>query len=197
MGLADFCMSPITNAEKIIPSTASNISDYYLTCSGTNSLDIYFTDLQSAVTYLSSEVTASSCSNSSYLAAALTTLANMNTTITNSEALLTCSTIQNDLITLLETTICTKVFKGVYFIWLGQYLSGSFLLFGTLVMTFLYEYFRSPYSDYDEYDDELAEDPLLADENIQNIRSDHQQPKEENPIFSHEQNNYLTVKNIV
>jgi hypothetical protein len=169
MGTADFCMNPLTYVPTLVPSDVYNVTAYYTTCQGTNPIDSTVT---TAVQYTNEytlavqTVLATSCPGDVYLENALHVLNEVSYTLTNITSELVCPPTQQQISNLFETGICTKIFRGFFLIWIGQYLSTAFLLCTTLVIAFIYQFFGSRWEAAENENSILYEDPYYIRDNF-------------------------------
>jgi hypothetical protein len=144
MGLSDFCMNPISNMDGMIPKDIYLISYFYSTCLGENPLDSPLNSLSFFVSDYSSQISSlltGSCSGNSYLTTSLTELQSINKTISTIGVLDECPPIQENIATVLQSGLCDYSFQGIYVIWIGQYVTTSFVLFVTIVISYMYQFF--------------------------------------------------------
>lgn len=147
MGFSDFCMDPVSYVPPLVPTDIRNITTYYTTCTGVNPVQSIVSQAETFVGEYEIAIKAvqlqPNCAGNSYLTDALSVLRKVDVTLVNITTELACPPTQSQLVNLLENGLCDKVFKGVYTIWIGQYFSTGSLLFTTIVIALIYQYFGS------------------------------------------------------
>lgn len=151
MGLADFCMDPIVYTNGAVPRSIYDVTYYYTTCNGANpfqsdidALNEFVVDFNTALVQLEA-----ACPTNTYVDACFPILDVINSTVININGEIACPPIQDQLNNVLEDGVCDKSFKGLFLIWLGQYLSTALLLATTIVISLTYQYFGQYWSDID------------------------------------------------
>ena len=161
IGVADFCMSPAKHLLYVIKRRNLDVYDYYLTCEGQSPFQ---EDLDDASFYAQeaengvNTLLAGPCAGNAALQDARDTINGIQDTIVDVEDLAECDPIQDEALDTLYEGFCKKTFRGVYGIWLGQYLSAAFLL--VLILTASLSYCsccNAPIPPDDDDDDELQE----------------------------------------
>jgi len=171
--LADYCVSPMTYLFNLLPSsgTITDIASYYSSCRGTNTLGNYMSLASNSTTYLSSTLTTISsndCVGDSNIKSMKASLSSISTKLTSIDDLLTCSSINKKILTLVETNLCVDVYNGFFYIWLSQLVT-SFLLF-LLMCTVLYSFRFYHVQPYVGVDDGDYEQPATAEDvNIDDV----------------------------
>jgi hypothetical protein len=180
--MADFCMNPVDNIDGLIPASVYNVTSYYVSCKGTNPLMPYLNSMFSFTNNYYSSIQAlmqtdPSCTNNVYLTDSLLQLQNMNSTIINMNYLGYCPPIQDFIENVLQDGLCNWSFHGMYTIWIGQYICTSFVLFVTIVIAYLYQYFgedllldavvEAGKGDKDSADDEENDDDEEATNDVE------------------------------
>lgn len=147
MGLADFCMAPATYVQGIVPTSITDVTTYYATCVGENpmssSLDSIVSGVQQEQAYITALLTTGSqdCQNNVWLIDAQSTLNAVLNTVGNITAAIDCPPTQAQLNDVLNNGLCDQSFRGLYTIWVGQYISVTCLFLTTIFVALLYQYF--------------------------------------------------------
>lgn len=131
IGWADFCMEPKQNLLNVIPRNDFETTSYYITCEGENPFQEDLDDANEAIEQAEVGVDlllATICSGNAALESAASTIDGIQSTLDNIESTAECEPTQDELDDVLYDGFCKKAFRGVYDIWLGQYLAAAFLL---------------------------------------------------------------------
>ena len=143
--MADFCVSPTENLLKSIPESIYNVTYYYTTCAGTNPLspDLRFAQAIIVVSDVAVRaVLKEYCPHDTYLLDALSEIVNINAIFRNITSLIACEPNQQQAQSVLNDGLCNDTFKGIYTIWLGQFVCAAALLFCAILAAFSYPYFN-------------------------------------------------------
>lgn len=152
MGLADYCMDPIINVQNVVPRDIYNITVYYTTCYGTNPLQPDIDALEQFVAGFDQALDAlnAACPGNPYIQACFPVMTDINQTLANATTQIACPPTQSEFNDVLQTGLCDQAFEGVYYIWIGQYISTSMLLVCTMVASMAYQYFGQYWGDIDD-----------------------------------------------
>eukprot|EP00981_Chlorochromonas_danica_P010259 scaffold3058_cov165-Ochromonas_danica.AAC.50 len=152
MGLGDYCMSPVLYVQNLVPRSIFDVTAYYTTCEGSNPLDSSLDDLQTFSTnfQIGLDAVNTACPDNSYVEACFPIMDEINVVLNTAVGQSACPPTQSEINDVLETGICEQGFRGIYSIWLGQYLTASFLLVSTILATLLYQYFGCHWDDAEE-----------------------------------------------
>ena len=144
MVLADFCMEPTQNLLLVAPDSVYNMTAFYTTCVGENPLD---SSLQSAEELIADgraatqAVLDSACPGDQYLQQALGEFDVIDAVFANITALISCPPNQEQTLRVLNDGLCGDAFKGVYTIWLGQFVCAAGVLICSIIVACASPYF--------------------------------------------------------
>lgn len=142
--MADFCMSPTENLLQTVPRDVYNMTRYYSTCTGTNPIDSSLSSAESLVTQTQTAITTildNYCHNNTYLIDSLQHITVIDQVFSNITDLSSCSPNQEQLDSVLQDGLCTDTFKGIYVVWLAQFVCAAGILVCTVVVSIAYQYF--------------------------------------------------------
>lgn len=136
-------MDPIINTQRLVPRDVYNVTVYYTSCVGENplqpSLDAvteFTNDFSTALNALSAL-----CPTNTYVQACYPLLDDVENTLTLTTNEIACPPTQSQLNDILEDGLCDDVFHGIYYVWMGQYLTTSLVLVCTIAISLCYQYF--------------------------------------------------------
>lgn len=151
MGLSDFCMDPIVYTNNLVPRSIYDVTYYYTTCYGTNpfqsdidALNQFVVDFDAALIQLEA-----ACPTNTYVDACFPYLDAINSTVVSINTEIACPPLQDQLEHVLNDGLCDESFKGLFLIWLGQYICTGLLLAASIVISLTYQYFGQYWSDID------------------------------------------------
>ena len=157
IGFADFCMDPIPNTINLVPRDVYNVTSYYTTCQGVNPLqstidtaNSYVDDMRYGIEQV---MTVPGCENNQYLEDSLLVVDDIEGVINDVNAQIICNPTQYQVQQVLESGLCQDSFRGIYTIWLTQYVSAALLLVTTIVISLIYQYFGRYWSDINNEDE--------------------------------------------
>lgn len=152
MGLGDYCMSPVLYVQNLVPRSIFDVTAYYTTCEGSNPLDPSLDDLQTFSTQFQAGLDAvyAACPFNTYVEACFPIMDDINVVLNTAVGQSSCPPTQSEINEVLEHGICEQGFRGIYSIWLGQYLTASFLLVSTILASLVYQYFGYHWDDAGE-----------------------------------------------
>ena len=134
-------MSPVNNLMGAIPRGHYDITTYFVTCTGDNPFEdeldeaSYYLGLAEAgLTVLSFTL----CFFNSAVRRSLDKIDDIQDSLDDIEDIAQCKTTPAEVDSLLYEGFCQKSFRGVYQIWLGQYLSAAFVLALILAVSLAY-----------------------------------------------------------
>lgn len=137
----------------MIPRDVYNVTSYYATCQGVNPLQSTIDTAQGYVDDIQTGIQATmvyggaSCENNQYLENALSVVTSIDGVINNVIGELGCSPTQYQVQQVLESGLCQDSYRGIYTIWLTQYVTAALLLVITIIISLIYQYFGRFWSD--------------------------------------------------
>ena len=138
MGLADFCMDPTDNVLDIVPEDVYDVTKYYATCNGENPFQDYLDDAEDLISNGEAATNAllnSVCQGNSALQDSLNTIDSIDKKFSDITELSECKPTEQELESVINTGLCDKSFRGIYDIWLGQYLAATLLFLLMILAT--------------------------------------------------------------
>ena len=121
VGVADFCMDPVPNVNKIVVPDITEYVTYYSNCEGINPFQQYvnWANGYIAVTtsYVEDLLSHRECSGDPYLINSLIVLNNISTTVDCMSEDIVCPPLNDRLLNFLNFGLCRESFDGVFMVW--------------------------------------------------------------------------------
>eukprot|EP00607_Mallomonas_marina_P010215 CAMPEP_0182421396 /NCGR_PEP_ID=MMETSP1167-20130531/6767_1 /TAXON_ID=2988 /ORGANISM="Mallomonas Sp, Strain CCMP3275" /LENGTH=413 /DNA_ID=CAMNT_0024598487 /DNA_START=545 /DNA_END=1786 /DNA_ORIENTATION=- len=144
VGLADFCMDPLTYGVQFISSeTTQSIAQYYATCEGDDPIYGYLNTAYTAFVDLNSSLPAllDYCEGNQYLLNLISDTNVMVRSLELTQNAAQCSAIQSEWNSVFNEGLCNDAFKGFFIVWIVKFILIFFLFSLTSTVSMLYEYF--------------------------------------------------------
>jgi hypothetical protein len=125
VGVADFCMDPVPNVNKIVVPDITEYVTYYSNCQGINPFQQYVNWAYGYVTvttsYVEDLLSHRECSGDPYLINSLNILNNISTTVECMSEDIVCPPLNDRLLNFLNYGMCRESFDGVFIAWFSHH----------------------------------------------------------------------------
>ncbi len=131
--------------QQIVPTSVANVTSYYVTCAGSNPMNPSLQAAEELVAdgeRLVTDLLGGVCAGNVYLEQALTVFHSIDVVFANITTSIACPPLQAQFQDVLNTGLCEQSFRGLYTIWVGQFVSTACLLAATIFVALLYQYFN-------------------------------------------------------